>query len=147
MLVRSLPLKNTKGLACDILHTFATHAGLLLFLWCHRCRLLGTKWQYPWLCFCNLQTSIFNKEDKSCSKQVLFVYFLNFIPVDRACDAFSAQFSFKLRDWSSVVVVHLAGAGAGVDEEEDGDEDEKTDFIQRQQPTMFSSSHVFLRCC
>ena len=78
---------------------------------------------------------------------MLFVYFLNFIPVDRACDAFSAQFSFKLRDWSSVVVVHLAGAGAGVDEEEDGDEDEKTDFIQRQQPTMFSSSHVFLRCC
>ena len=70
------------------------------------------------------------------------LYFI-FIPVVRACDVFSARFSLKLRDWSSVVVVHLAGVGVGVDDEEAGDEDEKTDFIQRQQPTMFSSGHAF----
>ena len=74
---------------------------------------------------------------------MLFVFYCIFIPVVRACDVFSAQFSLKLRDWSSVVVVHLAGVGVGVDDEEAGDEDEKTDFIQRQQPTMFSSGHAF----
>ena len=41
-----------------------------------------TKWQRPRSCFCGFQSSIFKKQDEKSSEKLLYVHFINSIPVD-----------------------------------------------------------------
>ena len=58
--------KKKKKKACDVFDILATDVG---FVHDVRHRLMGTKWQHSWSCFCFFQTSI--------SNSTIFFFFLN----------------------------------------------------------------------
>ena len=57
MLVRSLPMKSRKRLACDVSHTSATHAGHVYDVtdtqYC-----VHLKGQHPWSCFGDFESNV-----------------------------------------------------------------------------------------
>ena len=107
LLVCSLPAKSTKRLARDVIICNFCHSSQSC-LWHHWHRLLGTKWQHSWSCFCDFHIDWDQKLSEiqpcvffsSLSLSVSFWFCLSFlyfypIPLDRACDASSVQPPFK----------------------------------------------------
>jgi len=99
ILVCSLKKKSRKRLACDVLHTFTTNAGIVYdlsfekeeqkkaglwctsykcwhFLWHHWYRQLSAQWQCSQWCFCNFQMTVCTEQDRKLSEKQLCVYFL-----------------------------------------------------------------------
>ena len=48
------------------------------YSWHHRHRLPDTKWKHAWPCFCDFQTSTFNKLHHTSTEKLLLVFFIFF---------------------------------------------------------------------
>ena len=53
-------------------------------LWCHWCRLLGTRGQHSWSCFGHFQMLVFNKRDDRPNKKNSCLYVFYSVPIDKA---------------------------------------------------------------
>ena len=68
-LVRSLPMKSTKGLADDVMDSCEAHAGLVRDVW--RQGMPGTNCQCSWLCLCKGSDSESGNVNKVLSVSIM----------------------------------------------------------------------------